>query len=393
MSLMCECWTKEWNRAARSCLEREDDMGKGSAERRIHVKTAGDAGYDICLQDSFGALAGELAKLGCEGRRLCIVSDSNVAGRYLEAVKQEAAGCAAQVETFVFPAGEESKTLANVQELYEVLIRAGFDRKDFLLALGGGVVGDLTGYAAATYLRGIRFIQVPTTLLAQIDSSVGGKTGVDFDRYKNMVGAFHQPSLVYISIPVLRTLPEEQFASGMGELLKYGLSFDAEFYEWAIEHMEEIEERDAETMVYMVSKCCQLKKYIVEKDPTEKGDRALLNFGHTVGHAIEKLKHFELTHGACVALGTVAAAYISWQRGYLDEDEFYEIRDMNVGFGLPISFDGITEDAIVEATRHDKKMDGGKIRFILLKKLGKAFIAEDVTEKEMREAVRTMKAD
>ena len=364
-----------------------------TAVNRLTVKTEGNAPYDICLKDSFASLAQELDGIGCGGRRLCIVSDSSVADLYLEEVTEEAKKCGKEVISFVFPAGEQSKTLATVQQLYETLIQAGFDRKDYLLALGGGVVGDLAGYAAATYLRGIRFVQIPTTLLAQIDSSVGGKTGVDFDQYKNMVGAFHQPSLVYINVPVLKTLPDDQLASGVGELLKYGLSFDADFYEWCIEHMEEIEERDPETMTYLIAKCCGLKKYIVEKDPTEKGDRALLNFGHTIGHAIEKLKNFTLSHGACVALGTVAAAYISWQRGYLDEDEFYEIRDMNVGFGLPISFDGVSVDNIIEATKSDKKMDAGQIRFILLKKLGKAQIVTDVTEAEMREAIKSLKAD
>ena len=362
-----------------------------TAVNRLTVKT--DTPYDICLKNSFSSLAQELDGIGCGGRRLCIVSDSNVADLYLKEVTEEAKKCGKEVISFVFPAGEQSKTLATVQQLYETLIQAGFDRKDYLLALGGGVVGDLAGYAAATYLRGICFVQIPTSLLAQIDSSVGGKTGVDFDQYKNMVGAFHQPSLVYISVPVLKTLPDDQLASGVGELLKYGLSFDADFYEWCIEHMEEIDERDPETMTCLIAKCCALKKYIVEKDPTEKGDRALLNFGHTIGHAIEKLKDFTLSHGACVALGTVAAAYISWQRGYLDEDEFYEIRDMNVGFGLPISFDGISVDDIIEATRSDKKMDAGQIRFILLKKLGKAQIVTDVTETEMREAIKSLKAD
>ncbi len=368
-------------------------MTKSKTDTRIKVAPAGSEPYEICLQDSFGALAGELNAVGCAGRRVCIVTDSTVEGLYLQEVKAEAAKSFGQVESFVFPAGERSKTLDVVRELYEVLIRAGFDRKDYLLALGGGVVGDLTGFAAATYLRGIRFIQVPTTLLAQIDSSVGGKTGVDFDQYKNMVGAFHQPALVYANVSTLRTLSGEQFASGMGELLKYGLSFDADFYEWAIEHMEEIDERSEETLIYMVSECCRMKKYIVDKDPTEKGDRALLNFGHTVGHAIEKLKNFRLTHGACVALGTIAAAYISWQRGYIDDDEFYEIRDMNVGFGLPASFSGLSPEEIVAATKNDKKMDAGQIRFILLKKMGKAFIADDVTEKEILEAVKSMKAD
>lgn len=368
-------------------------MGTTKSNHRITVNAPGYEPYDICLETSFASLGAELARIGCEGRKLCIVADDTVAQLYLEDVRKEAQRCCSQIETYVFPAGEASKTLSTVQDLYEKLIEAGFDRKDCLLALGGGVTGDLTGFAAATYLRGIHFVQVPTTLLAQIDSSIGGKTGVDFAQYKNMIGAFHQPSLVYISIPVLRTLPGEQFASGMGELLKYGISLDAEFYEWTLDHMAEIMERSPEVLTFMVERCCQLKKYIVEKDPKEKGDRALLNFGHTIGHAIEKLKHFELSHGACVTLGIVAAAYISWQRGYLDEDEFYEVRDMNVFFGLPISFDGPKAEEVVAATKKDKKMDGGQIRFVLLKKLGKAFLADDVTEKEMLEAVRELKAD
>lgn len=368
-------------------------MKKFSPESKITVKTPQNAAYDILLRDSFDGLADALRNIGCGKRRICIVTDSNVAKYCLETVKELVAAVAAQLEVFIFEAGEEHKTLDTVRKLYEKLIACGFDRKDYLIALGGGVVGDLTGYTAATYLRGIRFIQIPTTLLAQIDSSIGGKTGVDFDQYKNMVGAFHQPALVYMNTEVLKTLPDEQFASGMGELLKYGISLDADFYEWTIDHMGEIEERDTDTVASMVTRCCQLKKYIVEEDPTEQGSRALLNFGHTIGHAIEKLKNFRLLHGECVALGYVAAAYISWQRGLIDEDEFYEIRDMNVGFGLPISFAGLSSSEIVDATKKDKKMDGGQIRFILLKKLGKAFIASDVTEKEMLEAVDFLNAE
>lgn len=359
----------------------------------ITVKTDGNAPYEILFRESFEALPGALEAVGCCGHRLCIVTDSNVAPLYLEEVKGLAEKICSEVECFVFEAGEQNKTLATVQCIYKKLIRAGFDRKDYLLALGGGVTGDMTGYAAATFLRGIPFIQVPTTLLAQIDSSIGGKTGVDFDQYKNMVGAFHQPALVYINISVLNALPEKQFANGMAELLKHGIILDADFYEWTIEHMDEIESRNAEIMHAMVTKSCQIKQYVVEKDPTEKGDRALLNFGHTIGHAIEKLKNFEMLHGECVALGCVAAAYISWRRGLIDENEFYEIRDMNVGFGLPISFDGLDSQAIVEATKKDKKMDAGRIRFILLKKLGHAFIDMTVTEKEMLDAVNFLNAD
>lgn len=360
---------------------------------KITVKTQGNEPYDILLRKSFEELPEALEKLGCTGHRICIVTDSTVAGLYLEEVKSLAEKVCSQTEAYVFAAGEQNKTLDTVQALYEKLILAGFDRKDYLLALGGGVTGDMTGYAAATFLRGIRFIQVPTTLLAQVDSSIGGKTGVDFNQYKNMVGAFHQPSLVYMNIGVLKSLPEEQFSNGMAELLKHGIILDADFYEWTIEHMSEIEERDMDTLTEMVARSCQLKQYVVEKDPEEKGDRALLNFGHTIGHAIEKLEDFQMLHGECVSLGMVAAAYISWKRGLIDENEFYEIRDMNVAFGLPISFDGLSSQAVVDATKKDKKMDAGKIRFILLKKLGRACIDLTVTDEEMLEAVNYLNAE
>lgn len=368
-------------------------MKKISAESKITVKTGEHSSYDILLRESFSDLAPALQELGCGSRRICIVTDSNVSARYLSEIKELLSGVCSRLEVFEFEAGEQNKTLETVQKLYEKLILCGFDRKDYLLALGGGVTGDLTGYAAATYLRGIRFVQVPTTLLAQIDSSIGGKTGVDFLQYKNMVGAFHHPSLVYINVSVLTTLPEKQFANGMGELLKYGISLDADFYEWTIEHMEQIEERKNSVLCAMVTRCCQLKREIVQRDPAEKGERALLNFGHTVGHAIEKLKNFTLLHGECVSLGIVAAAYLSWQRGMINEDEFYEIRDMNVGFGLPISFNGLSSEDVVDATKKDKKMDGGKIRFILLRRLGRAYIEQDVTDQEILEAVNYLNAD
>lgn len=369
------------------------DMKTQKLETVLTVKTEGNAPYDILLKKSFDELPDCLRAIGSEGRRICIVTDTNVAPFYLEEVSRLAATCCVQLETYVFEAGEEHKTLDEIRGLYTKLIESGFDRRDILLALGGGVVGDMTGFAAATFLRGIRFVQVPTTLLAQIDSSIGGKTGVDFDQYKNMVGAFHQPSLVYSNVSTLRTLSEEQFASGMGESLKHGLILDAGFYEWMIDHMGEIEEREPETLLELVSRNCQIKRYIVEKDPKEKGDRALLNFGHTLGHALEKCREFRMLHGECVAIGFVAAAYISWQRGMLDEEEFYEIRDMNVGFGLPISFDGVSSEAVVAAVKRDKKMDAGKIRFILLKKLGRACIDTTVTEQEMLEALRLLNAD
>ncbi len=344
--------------------------------------------YDIVFNQCFDGLTKELAKFETAGRRLCIVTDSNVDNLYGEELKELLMGNCAKVCKYVFPAGEESKNLDIVKKVYEFLIEENFDRKDMLVALGGGVVGDLTGFVAATYLRGIDFVQVPTTLLAQTDSSVGGKTGVDFDGYKNMVGAFKMPRLVYINPNVLGTLDDRQFFSGFAEVMKYGLIKDSIFYEWLIENMYEICERDMVVLEEMLMRSCAVKKLVVEKDPTEQGERALLNLGHTIGHAVEKAKNFELLHGECVALGTVAAAYISWKKEMLTMEEYYEIRDMYVPFYLPISVEGIDPQEILRLTKSDKKMDGGSIKFILLKGIGKAVVDKNVTDEEILAAVR-----
>lgn len=343
--------------------------------------------YDIVFTQSFEELWPELQALGCENRRICIVTDSKVNEFYGEEVLGLLDGKCLKAVKYVFPNGEEYKNLDTVREIYKFLIEEGFDRKDMLLALGGGVVGDTTGFAAATYLRGIDFVQVPTTLLSQADSSIGGKTGVDFDGYKNMVGAFKMPSLVYMNIQVLTTLDDRQFFSGFGEVMKHGLIKDAMFYEWLIENMYEICERNLDVLQEMLIKSCTVKKLVVEKDPTEQGDRALLNFGHTIGHAVEKAKNFELYHGECVALGCVAAAYISWKRELLSMEEYYEIRDMFVPFYLPISVDGIDPEEILRLTKSDKKMESGKIKFVLLKKIGKAVIDRTVTDEEILAAI------
>lgn len=344
--------------------------------------------YDIVFTQSFDALLDELKVLGAEEYRICIVTDSKVDELYGEEVLQLLLNHCQKAVKYSFPHGEENKNLDTVKDIYRFLIEEGFDRKDMLLALGGGVVGDVTGYVAATYLRGIRFVQVPTTLLAQADSSIGGKTGVDFDGYKNMVGAFKMPSLVYMNLQTLTTLDDRQFFSGFAEVMKHGLIKDGKFYEWLIENMYEICERDLDVLERMLIASCTVKKLVVEKDPTEQGDRALLNFGHTIGHAIEKAKNFELYHGECVALGCVAAAYISWKRELLSMEEYYEIRDMFVPFYLPITVDGIDPEEIVRLTKSDKKMESGKIKFVLLKRIGKSFIDRSVTDEELLAAVK-----
>lgn len=355
--------------------------------QRLSVSYQKKPCYDIVLNQSFEGLWEELQTLEAAGKRLCIVTDSAVDALYGDTLLQLLEGKCKKAVKYVFPAGESSKTLDTVKGVYTFLIEEGFDRKDLLIALGGGVVGDLTGYAAATYLRGIDFVQIPTTLLAQVDSSIGGKTGVDFDGYKNMVGAFKMPRLVYMNLSVLNSLEDRQFFSGFAEVMKSALIKDASFYEWLIENMYEICERQPDTLEEMVARCCGIKKLVVEKDPTEQGERALLNLGHTIGHAIEKAKNFELYHGECVALGIVAAAYISWKKELLSMDEYYEIRDMFVPFYLPITVDDIDPNEILKLTKSDKKMSAGTIRFILLKKIGKAVIDNTVTDEEILAAI------
>lgn len=351
--------------------------------QRLTVNQNNKPIYDIVLEKDFSMLAQELEKLEISGKKLCVITDSMVKGYYADEIVELLRDKCADIYLYEFPYGEKNKNLETVKGIYDFLIRNKFERKDMLLALGGGVVGDTVGFAAATYLRGVDFVQIPTSLLAQVDSSVGGKTGVDFEQYKNMVGAFYMPKLVYINISTLKTLDDRQYYSGMAEVMKYGLIKNAGFYEWIIDSMYEIHERDIDTLEDMVYKCCTYKKLVVEKDPTEKGERAILNFGHTIGHAIEKAKNFELLHGECVALGSVAAAYISWKRDLISMDEYYEIRDMFVPFNLPISIENISPEEILELTTSDKKMEGDKIKFILLKKLGKAYIDTSVSKDEI----------
>lgn len=344
--------------------------------------------YDIIFDSSFDGLASKIEELGFKDRKIAIITDSKVQPLYGDAIKEQLSTVSNNVFIYAIPAGEGNKNLKEIEKIYEYLIQNHFDRHDLLIALGGGVVGDMTGFAAATYLRGIAFVQVPTTLLAQCDSSIGGKTGVDFNAYKNMVGAFYMPKLVYMNVNVLKTLDGRQFASGFAEVMKYGLIKDLDFYLWLLDNMVEISDREIDVLIEMIHRSCEVKKAVVEKDPTEKGDRALLNFGHTIGHAIEKYKNFELLHGECVALGCVAAAYISWKKEYISMEDYYEVRDMFVPFGLPISVEDIDIEEVIKLMKSDKKADSNKIRFILLKKIGKAFITTDVTDDDVRGALK-----
>lgn len=351
--------------------------------RCLTVNYNGKPCYDIIIEKDFLRLADEFLKLKVTGKKICIVTDDNAGPIYAEEVSRQLAKTGNSVYIYTIKSGEENKTLETVQEVYEFLIKNRFDRTDMLAALGGGVVGDLTGYTAATYLRGISFIQIPTTLLAQVDSSIGGKTGVDFKSYKNMVGAFHMPKLVYSNISTLKTLSQRLFNSGLGEIIKHGLIKDYNYYKWIADNLEAIKSLDMDALSYMIYISNVIKKNVVELDPTEKGDRALLNFGHTLGHAVEKLMDFSLYHGECVVLGMIAALDISVSKGFIGKEEYSDAVKLFEAFDFPVYVTGINPYDVVEVSKNDKKMVSGKVKFILLRKIGDAFIDTEVSEEEM----------
>ncbi len=355
--------------------------------RIITLRRDGEPIYDITIERDYGGIGKIIDDLGVRGRRICIVADSRVASLYLDDVKDAFRPYASKVISFTFQEGEQSKNLDTVKNLYEKLIIEHFDRNDIIAALGGGVTGDLSGYAAATFLRGIRVIQLPTSLLAMVDSSIGGKTGVDFKGYKNMVGAFHQPSAVYINISALLTLTDRQYFSGFGEIIKHGLIRDIKYFDYLGENAEKLNGRDLDALECAVAKSCEIKRAVVQRDPTEKGERAILNFGHTLGHAIEKLLDFKMLHGECVAIGMTAAGYLSMKLGMISSEDYDSIRKMIVAFNLPLSVSGINAEEVLRVSKNDKKMDAGRIKFILLDGLGNAVICDKVSDDYILEAL------
>ena len=346
--------------------------------------------YNIVIENDFSKLAENVTKLEISGRKLAVITDSNVGPLYADKVAQCLKETGNNIFVYTFEAGEKNKNLNTVQDVYEFLIKNKFDRKDMLVALGGGVVGDLTGFAAVTYLRGIDFIQVPTSLLAQVDSSIGGKTGVDFRAYKNMVGAFHQPRLVYMNTSTLSSLNTRLFNSGFGEILKHGLIKDASYFQWLKDNIEKIAALDSGYLEEMIYRSCEIKRKVVENDPTEKGERAQLNFGHTLGHAIEKQMNFELYHGECVVLGMIAALNICVERGTITKEEYDDIYNTFKAYNFPMTVDKTTIDEVIAASKNDKKMDGTKVKFILLKKVGEAYIDMTVDDDTMRRSLKNV---
>ena len=363
-------------------------MSKQLRVYREGAKTEFD--YQILWEEDFTKLADAVKKLELSCGKICIVADDTVGNLYGKEVQKALEELDVTVDLYTFPAGEASKNLDTVKELYAFLIEHHYTRKDVLAALGGGVTGDLTGYAAATYLRGIDFIQIPTTLLAQVDSSVGGKTGVDFAQYKNMVGAFHQPRLVYMNTSTLSSLNTRLFNSGFGEILKHGLIKDASYFQWLKDNIEKIAALDSGYLEEMIYRSCEIKRKVVENDPTEKGERAQLNFGHTLGHAIEKQMNFELYHGECVVLGMIAALNICVERGTITKEEYDDIYNTFKAYNFPMTVDKTTIDEVIDASKNDKKMDGNKVKFILLKKVGEAYIDMTVDDNTMRRSLKNV---
>ena len=346
--------------------------------------------YNISINESFDGLFEFLSKESNKKyTKICIVTDSNVAKFYSDEVKSLLNKLDSTIYMHVFEAGEASKNLDTLSKLYENLIKFRMDRNDLLVALGGGVVGDLTGFCAATYLRGIDYIQVPTTLLSQVDSSIGGKTAVDFMKYKNMVGAFYMPRLVYINVNTLKTLDSKQFSSGMGEVIKHGLIQDKDYYDYIIANKADIRNNTPNSLIELIYGSCLIKSRVVEEDPKEKGIRAYLNFGHTIGHAIEKLSNYSLFHGECVSLGMMSAFYISNQLGYISQEEIHKAKELLEYFDLKTSVnsDDFEKNEVLSATKSDKKMDNNHIKFVVLEEIGKAGIRRDISDEMLLDAI------
>ena len=352
--------------------------------KKLDVNYEGEFSYHIYIEKTFEELRNAVSGLQVSDRRALIVTDKNVAPLYLDKIKDILSECFCFVDEIILTPGEENKNTDSIAHIYEKAIQDDFDRNDFMVALGGGVVGDMTGFAAATYMRGIRFIHIPTTLLSQVDSSIGGKTGVDFRAYKNMVGAFHMPSLVYSAVSTLESLDAVQYASGMGEVIKHSLIKDKDYFRFLTDNLEGLRNRDMDVLMETVYQSNVIKKEVVEKDPKEKGERQLLNFGHTLGHAIEKCSDFSYSHGQCVAFGCLAAMHIS---DVTTGEENKAVCDLMKAVGLQTVLKPMDHQAILAATRKDKKMDKGRVRFILIHSLGNAYIDNNVSDESMLDAL------
>ena len=339
----------------------------------------GERSYPILIEQGLlDNIGGELLK-NPFAKRYAIVADDHVAALFGERLLVSLHDSGIQAEMITFAQGEASKNLATIGALSSSLARMGFDRKDGLLALGGGVSGDITGFVAACYMRGIPFAQVPTTLLAQVDSSVGGKTGVDIPEGKNLVGAFYQPQAVFIDSLFLRQLPQNELLNGLAEVIKYGVIYDRDFFRFLEMHLKDILAMDLQVLEDVVARCCKIKAAVVEADEKESDLRRILNFGHTIGHAVEAVSGYKLAHGAAVAMGMVAAAELAVLKGILEPKVKERLTNLIHEFGLPVTIpQEYDRSRIQEYLLADKKTIGGKVFFVLPTAIGKVIITDDI---------------
>ena len=346
--------------------------------RTVKVKL-GRNSYKVSVGPGLLAQTGQWLKESGFSGKLVIVTDPTVNRLYGGALNQCLTKDGFRVTTLLVPEGEEQKSLETAGRLYHELTESRAERATPILALGGGVIGDLAGFVAATYLRGVPLVQLPTTLLAQVDSSIGGKVAVDHGRLKNKIGAFYQPELVIADIDTLRTLPAGELASGLAEVIKSAAIRDSEFFTFLEKNIDRVKSLDEGVLEEIVFRSVKIKVEAVEKDERDLGLRGILNYGHTIGHAIESVSDFRVGHGGAVAIGMLAAAKISNRMSLLDRDGLVRLENLIGKAGLPTEMPDLKLDEIVKAMQHDKKVLRDKIRFVLLKSIGSAFITDEVS--------------
>jgi 3-dehydroquinate synthase len=349
----------------------------------------GERSYPIYIGENLIAgSAGQenLLRKHIKGQQVLVVTNETVAPLYLPEVREALSGL--HYSEVILPDGEQYKTLDVLSRIYDTLLEDRHNRTTTLIALGGGVIGDMTGYAAASYQRGVDFIQIPTTLLSQVDSSVGGKTGVNHPLGKNMIGAFHQPNCVLADVSSLSSLPDRELAAGIAEVIKYGLICDKAFYQWQLNNIDRLVERDSEALTEAIYRSCENKAKVVATDERESGIRAILNLGHTFGHAIETAQGYgNWLHGEAVAAGMVLAAQLSAQLGWLNEREVSQLEGLLTQVGLPVNPPEMSAQQFLDLMAVDKKVLDGQLRLVLLKAIGEAVVTSAMTENDIRKTL------
>ncbi len=354
----------------------------------------GENSYEIFIGENLFDDAAKFINSPNFSKKVMVVTDENIFNIYGEKLRKIFSIYDTNFEMKILPAGETSKTLEKAEKLYTCAIESRLDRKSVIVAIGGGVVGDLAGFVAATYLRGVNFVQVPTTLLAQVDSSVGGKTAVNHKLGKNLIGAFYQPKAVFIDIATLKTLPPREIRTGLGEVVKYGVISDADFFSYLEKNIEGILSGNVEILKQIIKRSCEIKAEVVSRDEKESGLRRILNFGHTIAHAVEEETHYtKYNHGEAVAIGMIGAALISQKLNYVDAEKVQRLKNLIERFGMYTHCDGCTVEGIYKALFRDKKTVGGKINWVLMKDFGNVEITAEVPENIIKEALKEIICD